>query len=154
MFVETPRTWIVVADGGRAKIMEYNGPDSDLQVVPGSEMEQSNRQNRDIVSDDRGRAFPGKGISDARSAFEWPTDPHQYEEWKFIHEVANFLDEHINDFDRLVVAAAPRALGDLRKEISSHVQEKVYAELNKDLTKIPSQELRQHLQGVVNLNVQ
>lgn len=143
------RTWVVIANGGHAEVMEYRGPNEDLATVPNGSFEQPNLPTREIMSDDRGRGFAGKGISDARGAMEWHTDAHEYEEFRFVSQVSGFLDSHVNDFDQLVVAAAPKALGTLRKKLSGNVQKKVRAELNKDFTNVPLHEVQGQLFEVI-----
>jgi protein required for attachment to host cells len=79
------------------------------------------------------------------------TDPVEQRETEFIKSVAAALDRHHQngDFDRLIVAAAPIALGDIRKSISPAVKKLVVAELNKDLTNLPTAQLDQHLDGII-----
>lgn len=150
--IANSRTWIVIADGAKAKIVQYNGPNGPLETIPNATFEQPNRPSRDIASDDRGRAVSGIGVNETRGAMEFTTDPHQYEEFRFVSKVSQFLDDHITDYDHLIVAAAPRALGTLRKKISKKVAGKVYAQLDKDLTNVPMMNVRRHLQEVVNIN--
>ena len=49
-------------------------------------------------------------------------------------------------YDRLVIVAAPSALGDLRPAISEQVRAKVTGEVAKDLTKTPDGEVAGHFQ--------
>ena len=50
------------------------------------------------------------------------------------------LDKRLSEkaYDRLVIVAPPKALGDLRAALSAHVRPLIYAELDKDLVKIPT----------------
>ena len=48
-------------------------------------------------------------------------------------------------FDHLVLVAAPKILGDLRELLPKTVHGKIVAEINKDLTKIPTRDLGKHL---------
>ncbi|MNT98421.1 Protein required for attachment to host cell [compost metagenome] len=48
-----------------------------------------------------------------------------------------------------MIAAAPIALGNLRKVLSDHVKKTVVAELDKDLTNVPTQQLDRHLDGII-----
>jgi protein required for attachment to host cells len=65
--------------------------------------------------------------------------------------LASMLDEKLKAgaFDRLVLVAAPQALGDIRKAMSGQLAEAVYGELAKDLTKVPNNELAKHLGEVM-----
>ena len=64
-----------------------------------------------------------------------------------VHQLADALAEGLAQkaYDRLVIVAAPPALGDLRAALSEHVRTKVTAEVAKDLTKTPDTKLTQHL---------
>ena len=75
------------------------------------------------------------------------TDPVEHRETEFVKSLAGMLDrqQQQGDFDRLVIAAAPIALGDIRKAISPAVKKTIVAELNKDLTNLPTAQLDQHL---------
>jgi len=52
-------------------------------------------------------------------------------------------------FDRLVIAAAPAALGDIRPALSDQVKETILAEMPKDLTNIPVPKLAAHFDGLI-----
>jgi protein required for attachment to host cells len=47
----------------------------------------------------------------------------------------------------LVVVAPPRMLADLRVALHSDVKSRIIAEIDKDLTKHPIQEIEKHLAG-------
>ena len=88
-----------------------------------------------------------------RHAIEPRTDPHRELKRTFAHELADMLDQRLTEkaYDRLVIVAPPKALGDLRAALSAHVKPLVYAELNKDLVKTPTAELPSHLGAVMPL---
>ena len=52
-------------------------------------------------------------------------------------------------FDRLIIAAAPTALGDIRPALSNGVKETIIAELPKDLTNIPRPQLDRHFETLL-----
>ncbi len=145
------QTWIVVADGAKARVMEYYGPDEPLVVVPDGEFSHPDLPSREIASDNRGQGYTGKGISQAGSK-EFSSDPHEFEEARFIAQVSEFLNAHVTDFDQLVVAAAPKALGTLRKKVSSDVQKKISAEFDKDLAGFSLEDMRVHFKNVLKLD--
>ena len=86
-----------------------------------------------------------------RHAIEPRVDPHRELKRTFAHELADMLDQRLTEkaYDRLVIVAPPKALGDLRAALSEHVKPLVYAELNKDLVKTPTAELPNHLGAVM-----
>lgn len=146
------RIWVVIANGGQAEIVQYRGPREALTTVPKGHFEQPNLPTRELMSDDRGRGFTGRGVTSARTAMDWHTDAHQLEEVRFVSRVCDFLEEHIGDFDQLVVAAAPKALGTFRQELSANVQQKICAEINKDYTNRPLRDIQPQLSEVIRAN--
>ncbi|HEY8574829.1 MAG TPA: host attachment protein [Devosia sp.] len=142
-------TWVLIADGAQARVLENTGPGKGLKQVEGLDWSMETLQARDLVTDRPGTR--GGGGSPNRGGTVPRTDPVEYRETEFVKSVAAELDRHQQrgDFDRLVIAAAPVALGDLRKAISPAVQKTILAELNKDLTNIPTAQLDQHLDGIL-----
>jgi len=53
--------------------------------------------------------------------------------------------------ERLIIAAAPTALGDLRPALTPAVREVVIAELPKDLTNLPTPQLEKHFAELLPL---
>jgi protein required for attachment to host cells len=143
--------WILLADGAQARILEYQGRGAGLTQVEGMVFKQEHLENRDIMADKPGRAFSSAGTG--RAAMAYPTDPAQYRETTFMAEMADVLESAVQDgaFDELIIAAAPRALGDLRKALPSSVSSRVTAEIDKDLTNIPSDKLEEHFEDVLRL---
>ncbi|WIY51750.1 host attachment protein [Devosia sp. YIM 151766] len=140
-------TWILIADGNQARVFEHTGPGKGLANVQGLEWSIPPLQSQDIDTDRPGRAHSTVG----RSAMEPRTDSAQHREAEFMRSIANALDEKAKSgaFDRLVIAAAPIALGNLRKALSEHVKKTILAELDKDLTNTPTPQLDKHLDGII-----
>ncbi len=143
------RTWILIADGARARILENDGPGRGLHPVPGAVFHGDHASTHDIMSDRTGRTYQSKG--QARSAIEAHSDPHRELKKKFAHQLADALAHGLQQksYDRLVIVAAPSALGDLRAALSEHVRAKVTGEVDKDLTKIPDADVAGHLKDVI-----
>jgi protein required for attachment to host cells len=142
-------TWILIADGTQARVLEHNGPGKGLATVKGLDWSIPPLQSQDIDSDRPGRGHSSGGS--ARSSMEPKTDPAQHREAEFVRSVAHELDRHAKDgaFDRLVIAAAPIALGNLRKVLSDFVKKTVVAELDKDLTNVPTPNVDKHFDGII-----
>ncbi len=128
------KTLIVVADSARARFFEP--ADGRLVEADRSEMVAplARRPTREIVSDRPGRAFrsPTRGFN--KHALEPAHDPQKLEKRKFTTRLAQALDEAVGGYDRLVVVAPKRSLGELRTLMSRRVQESVAHEIPKDLT--------------------
>ena len=143
-------TWILIADGAQAKVFEHSGPGKGLRVVDDMHFEQEPLQAQEIMADRPGRASSGGGVG-ARSAMEYSSDPVAVRERRFVENVAEELEKHLQagEFERLIVAAAPTALGDLRPAFSKGVKDTIVAELPKDLTNIPTAKLEAHFEGLL-----
>jgi protein required for attachment to host cells len=72
-------------------------------------------------------------------------------ELKLAHDIADRLDAsaHAHAYDRLILAAPPHMLGDLRKILSHTVQARIAAEIDKDLTKMNDAVLHEELKKIV-----
>jgi protein required for attachment to host cells len=104
---------------------------------------------RDLKSDHPGRAFDtGSG---ARHAMEPRHDPHRYEKEHFARQVAQVINDAARrkEFQRLVLVAPPKTLGDLRAELDDHARRLVVGEVPHDLIRTPLPELRHHLASVL-----
>jgi protein required for attachment to host cells len=143
-------TWILIADGAQAKVLEHCGPGEGLKPVDGLTFHQEHLMAREIMADRPGRSYSSKAPG-TRSAMEYTTDPVAERERKFVEHVAEELEkrrlEHA--FDRLIVAAAPTALGHLRAAFSKNLRETIVAELPKDLNNTPSAQLEAHFAGLL-----
>ena len=144
------KIWVLVADGARARILRDiatagETPDERQELVFRSEQ----RQLREIMADKPGRSFASTGRR--RSAMEYHSDPVREDDRAFAATLAEVLDSHrlAGDFDQLVVAAAPQMLGDLREAFPANLRRATVAEVAKDFTKLPAQELRQ---AIANLD--
>ncbi|MBO0743000.1 MAG: host attachment protein [Hyphomicrobiaceae bacterium] len=143
------RTWILIADGARARILQNDGPGKGLQALEGHVWHGDHAATHELMTDRTGRAFSSTGP--ARSAIEPHSDPHRQLKRNFARRLADALADGWRDraFDRLILVAAPTALGDLRAALSAEVRAKVVAQVPKDLTKTPDAALAEHLKDVL-----
>ena len=141
-------TWVLVADGAQAQVFEHGGPGKGLSPVKGLHFEQEPLKAQDINSDRPGR-HTGGGLG-SRSGME-DGDPVGVREQRFVKGVAEQLEtmRQQGRFNRLIIAAAPAALGDIRPELSERVRETIVAELPKDLTNVPKPQLAQHFEQLL-----
>lgn len=143
------RTWILVADGARARVLENTGPGKGISEVPGMEFTEQRLENREIMADRPGRSF--ESADQSRHAMEPRSDPKQMMETAFVTGLVETLNEKFQagSFDRLVLVAAPKALGDIRKAMPKELAGAVHGELAKDLTKVPNADMEKHLGEVM-----
>lgn len=142
-------TWVLVADGDRAKIFENNGPGKGLNSVDGLDLEQPHLKARDVMADKQGRSF--SSVGHGRSAMEYPSDPVDVREARFVKSLAALLDKKLHEgaYNRLIIAAAPSALGEIRPCLTTAVSKTIMAELPKDLTNTPSGQLGDHFKDIL-----
>ena len=141
-------TWVLVADGAQAQVFEHGGPGKGLNPVKGLHFEQEPLRARDINTDRPDRHYGG-GVG-TKSGME-DGDPVAVRELRFVKGVAEQLEtmRQQGRFDRLIIAAAPAALGDIRPALSDRVKETIVAELPKDLTNVPKPQLAQHFEQLL-----
>ncbi|MGF1627807.1 MAG: host attachment protein [Alphaproteobacteria bacterium] len=142
-------TWVVIADGGHARIVANDGPGKGLHDVPGAQWEGDQRQTGEIMADRQGRSF--ESVGEMRHGMEPQSDPRQLVEDAFLNGIVGYLAEHEQKgrYDRLVIAAEPRALGTLRRSLTPALQRRLHADLPKDLTKVRTDQLAGHLGAVM-----
>lgn len=150
MPINKPKTWFLIADGARARLLRNDGPGTALVAATDQEYVAPavHGHSRDLKSDKPGRAYDTS--TGQPHAMEPHHDYHDYEKRQFARHVAKVLDEHAGRkaIDRLVVAAPPKTLGDLRAEMSPHTAALIVAEFHKDLTHVPLNKLLEHMPDV------
>jgi protein required for attachment to host cells len=141
-------TWVLIADGAQARVYENSGSGKGLVPVDGLDFSIPALQAREIMADRPGRAYASAGYG--RSAYAQQTDPVEYREEEFVKSVAAVLDQKKAEgaYDRLVIAAAPTALGYIRPALTPAVRKSLMAELHKDLTNVPPNTLGKHFESV------
>jgi len=145
------RTCILVADGTHARVFLNEGPNKGIEELHEYAEDKALRQSGEIATDEPGRTFDSGG--EGRHAMEPPTDPKRHEKQEFHRELAGRIEADMkkNRFDRLVLVAPPRTLGNLREQFARADAVKIHAEINKDLIKVGHDELAKHLGEVIAL---
>ena len=136
--------WVIVADGEKALFMRNEGDAEHLNLEVFREEEIDNPPNREQAANRRGRQ--SDSTSNRRYAYE-DTDWKQLGKERFAKDLAEILYKraHANKFDKLIVAADPSTLGELRKEFHQAVNERLIHEVPKDLTNHPMDEMEKVL---------
>ena len=143
------KTCILVADGAHARVYLNNGPGHGLTEEKKYARNLDVQPSRDIDADRPGRTFDSGG--EGRHAMEPPTDAKRQAKQEFHRELAEEIEAAIKagEFDRLVIVAAPATLGDLRRELSKYVIDKIHGELAKNLIKADGKELLEQVGSVL-----
>lgn len=133
-------TWVLVADGEKALILENltDGDDPHLDVT--EKETQDNPPTREQAANRRGRVQ--QSANEGGHAYS-DTDWHEFEKDRFAKDVADMLYKkaHAGEFEHLVLVASPQVLGVLRDELHQVVTEKVVGEIDKTLTNHPVEEI-------------
>jgi protein required for attachment to host cells len=112
-------TWVVVADGSRARIFETPGLKLDLREI------------EDLVN-----IVPnGPALSEK-------------DREKFAKTVADYVERgrlH-QRYERLRLAVEPKFLGMLRERLSKETRQMIFDEINEDLSALDAREIQAHLQ--------
>lgn len=145
------KTWILIADGGRARVLAAASAGAPLVRVPGLERQADLPAGHDIVTDRLPRTHDSVGAG--RHAIEPRVDPRDQLKSSFVAAVAAMLDEKAaqGEVDRLIVVAPPKVLGQLRRDLSTRTKAIIAGEVAKDLTKVPDHEVASHLTDVAGL---
>ena len=149
MPVRKRTTWVVVADGARARALENTGVGKGLDPSPILEMEVEPRPTRDLGSDRPGRVHDRFGPG--RHAMQPKADWHRQDKADFLKSVAERLDSAAQDgaFDRLVLIAPPTAMGHLRAALNDKTRASIAGEITKDLTHASRSEIESQIGSVL-----
>jgi protein required for attachment to host cells len=142
---KAPRIWILVADRRRARLFKKQGKIFEFlgEVLPGK-----------TGHTDLSNASIGNVVSSAGGSVHHQYAPHmnasRHDELYFARELGAWMDEAAagKAFDRLVLVAPPRLLGELRQAFTDRVLSCVTADVHKELTQLSEQELAEELQGL------
>ena len=129
-------TWVLIADGEKALFLENIGDEQDMHLQVIRKEEHENPQTSDQGTDRPGRFNDGPSVH--RSGVD-DADWHALEKHRFAKELAEMLyaRAYAGKFDRIVLVASPRVLGDLRSELHGEVTDRVVAEIPKTHTNEP-----------------
>ena len=105
----------------------------------------THREQTSAATRDQGSDMPGtmhQSVGSARSGYE-QTDFHQLDEDRFADDAAEMLKSEVlaGHIEALIVIAAPRTLGELRKRYHSEVAKRVVGEIAKDIVGRPTDEI-------------
>ena len=130
-------TWFCVADAGHARIKETTVLTPPLRTVT--------TLRHEAYEHGRYEAPPStqESATTARHSFTDAEGPIRREKREFAHVVADYLNDAAmrGAYQRLMLAAPPKFLGDLRAALGAKARALVSGEIHKDLTKESDAEL-------------
>jgi len=129
--VRLPRLWLIIADREKAYVYrKMHGKVEEIACLK-----------------------PGHAHDDAAGEGALPhghdprSEKRHHADGAFLQKLTAWIDKAANEnvFDRLIVAAPPHALGDMRHFFGPSTKSRLAAEVNKDWIKLPSKEIEKHL---------
>lgn len=145
--MDTKMTWILVADGTRARLFRQDRPGRPLRALNHRDFSGEAIKGRDAYRDRPGRAADISQVAPGRHAYEPKSNPMDEERHDLIREVMDDLSRHAqrNAFDALIVCAPPQTMHEVREQLPKLVRQKIVAEETKDYTTDTEAELEKHL---------
>lgn len=140
------KTWTAILDGARAQLFDLEL--NPVRLVPHSDgcFTGTRLLTHDLTTDRPGHGQKSGG--GGRHALEPHTDAHVHREEVFVSDIAHRLakDAGSGAYERLIVIAPARALGDFRAHFPENIRkQKVKLEIVGDWTKMSPKEASEHL---------
>lgn len=143
------KTWILIADQARARLFEACAADGGMHELAGLAHPEG-RQKPHETGDER-KTRVQESANAARHAAEPHTDPRDKVALEFAHGLAQLLEsgrvEH--DYERLILVAPPRFLGQLRASLGEQVARRVVASVDKNIAGAGIDAIRAELGGLL-----
>ena len=145
-YQKAPAIWIVIADQKIARIFKKS--DSHLELICEASPIIQEHNEKDTLDDFMGRIihFPK-----ANPKLQTNLQPGRRNAINFAEDLSQWLKNaaEAESYDRLILIAAPRTLGDLRPRLHKSVQNRIAAEVNKELTNLDYYALKKELREVM-----
>jgi len=137
--------WVVVCDGAKALIFENKGD----KQYPDLRTHEVFEQKKNPSTAEQGTDRPGRShssVGPGRSAVS-QTDWHDQAEAKFLKDLADHLHHAVQSgkTKHLFVVAPPRALGMIREHYTPAIKHVLVKEIDKDLVKMPADQIEKLL---------
>ena len=137
-------TWILVANASLAKLYANLGPNKGLMLVKELIHPKSRQKNSELVTD---RAGSMAGSGNGQGSRQPQTHPKDHEAQVFAQEIAQELyhGRATNAFGRAILMAPPSFMGMLNAQLDNPTAQLITDRFDKDYTKTPEPQLREHL---------
>ncbi|RMD88726.1 MAG: host attachment protein [Alphaproteobacteria bacterium] len=134
------RTLVVLIDDDKMKLLENRGVGKGLQPLEEAEFSRKEAEALEYA-DQPGRSF--ESVGGMRHAMEPEKSVEEQQRDRWLREAVAHLSGRWakEKFDRLVIAAPPKVLGQLRELLDRPLREALYAEVAKDLVNVPERDL-------------
>ena len=137
---------VLVADGRKYLFLRNHGDRGRIDLRTEAHDEREDRKDREIKTD-----APGVARQSFGSNFPTydETDFHEQEKERWAKDLAELLNKRAlsGDYGALAIIAPPRTLGALRKNFHKEVERRIVAELDKEMTDRPVDQIEALLIG-------
>jgi protein required for attachment to host cells len=139
-------TFVLVADGRKSLFFRNEGDDEFPNLIAERKEVRDNPAHHEQASDTAGMAM---NVIGGHGGTMSEVDFHKLEEDRFAADTAAMLKERAlrNEFESLVVVAPPKTLGERRRHYHKEVEQRLVAEVPKDLVNVPVAEIEKILQA-------
>ena len=143
------RYWVVVADSGRARILEMRRKPYAFRLVTDYDSIARHRTSKELVSDAAGRVYHTQGPG--THSMQPRSDPHEAVEEQFAHDLAKRVEKAAVEgrFECLALIADARTLGRLRQDLGKNLAARVVEERSLDLTGLSLNDLEPRVRGIL-----
>lgn len=140
------RQWVVVADSSRARFFEAQGNLSLLVELEDLLSPAGRMSDTELRHDAKGR-FYGKGERDQAHTAEPPMSAKTKASEQFSNAVTQHLEEacETKRYDRLILVAPPKFLGQLHRQLSHRVIQRITQELPLDISSLSAAQISDHV---------
>jgi len=140
-------TWIVIADGSRARLFEQTQPGQQWRELRAWVHPATRLRTESLAFDQLGRASKGQP---GATSFVPRTTPRQREHRRFAQELARHLDLGVRagQCDGLVLIASSALLGELRQALPTQASKRVRWSAPVDLTAYTGRELEARVEAL------
>lgn len=140
--------WILTADRRRARIFSADRPYSqELTEVKSFFQPDAAFQDRELVEPPPGRHHNSGGGVVTRHGMDSRSSEREKSTTNFVRDIVREVEKahHNGQFSKLLLVASPDVLGAIRHQLSNNLKQDVTFELDKELTELRPNELREHL---------
>ncbi len=140
--VTKPKTWILVAERTRAKLLSYSGKGNALVQVSGYVNPSGELQTRELTSDRPGRGY-ARSIGTRRTAMTPSEDKHEQAFSAFAKSLAAKIEKGLanRNCEQVILVAEPHCLGKIKNSLGSRAKSRIRASINKDLFRLDEKKL-------------
>lgn len=146
------KTLVLLADDAEARLFESHGPGKGLTEIEDLAVSMLGEKAGSGYADRTGRNSAAPGMAQHGVADQAEAEDDQSRR-AFVKAVLAETEGRFADggFERFVLAAAPRTLGELREQMPAVLKKALVLDLAKDYLKLTPAEVVEHLAGEITL---